>query len=203
MTRYPTGRFAYPEAALLAVAIHHLNPLAFQANQLRGEFRLGAVTVLLMFPENQIRQHLVLFVGFHGAAFCREGCQIPAVQLCSEQVTQLHHPVEAERGASFFKMDDIQTVAGTEVVGVYGDFVLFHGDLLKTLPPTGVSVRTPGRVGASLWRSGYLAFRNEGLLEEADQRGRQFIDLFDDGGFSQPVQNGGVEDTDSVDLDPA
>jgi len=140
MTRYPAGRFTDHEATLLAVAIHHLDLLAFQANQLRGEFSLGAVAVLLMFPEDQVRQHPVLLVRFHGAAFCRQRCQVPAVQLCSKQVTQLHYPVEAERGASFFKMDDVQAVAGAEVVGVYGDFVLFHGDLLKTLPPTGVSV---------------------------------------------------------------
>jgi len=100
-------------------------------------------------------------------------------------------------------MNDVQAVAGTEVIGIYGDFVLFHGDLLKTLPPTGVSVRTPGRAGPPLWRSGYLAFGDESLLEEADQRGGQLIDLFDDGGFFQPVQNGGVEDADSVHLDSA
>src|SRR6266498_221173 len=97
MTRYPAGRFAYHEAALLAVAIHHLNLLAFQANELRGEFSLGAVTVLLMFPENKIRQYPVLIVGLHGAAFCRQRCQVPAVKFSSEQVTQLQHPVETER----------------------------------------------------------------------------------------------------------
>ncbi len=143
MARYPTGRFTDHEAALLAVAIHHFDLLAFQANELRGEFSLGAVTVLLMFPEDQIRQHPVLFKGLHGAAFYRQGCQVPAVKLCSEQVTQLHHPVEAECGAAFIKMDDVQAVAGTEVVGIYSDFVLIHNDLLKTLPPTGVSVKHP------------------------------------------------------------
>lgn len=33
----------------------------------------------------------------------------------------------------------------------------------------------------TLRRSGYFALCDEGLLEETDQCGRQFIDLFDDG----------------------
>jgi hypothetical protein len=79
-------------------------------------------------------------------------------------------------------MDDVQAIAGTEVVGVYGDFVLFHGDLLKTLPPTGVSVKHPvGRGLHKLRRSGNFALSDKSLFEEADQCGGQLIDLFDHG----------------------
>ncbi len=150
MARYPAGGFADHEAALFAVAIHHLNLFAFQTDELRGEFRPGTVSGLPVFLENEVRQLPVLFIGLHGAAFCRQWCQVPAVEFSCKQIAQLHHPVETERGISLFEMDEVQAVAGTEVVRIYGDFVLFHGDLLKTLPPTGVSVRTPGRGGASV-----------------------------------------------------
>ena len=141
MTRYPAGRFADHEAALLAVAVHHLDLLAFQADELRGEFRPGAVAGLLDVSGKPDPTASGTSRRLSSCRVRRQGCQVPAVQLCREQVPQFHHPVEAERGTSVFKMDDVQAVAGTEVVWVYGDFVLFHGDLLKTLPPTGVSVR--------------------------------------------------------------